>query len=202
MLAARSSFDFTTWFRSDGLEVVLLILGAVLFGRLVGWARGLITTRIDKSFRHGDDLVRSEDTKHRHALAQVISWVLLSIVYFLVGIEVLKRFGFEIGALVAPAAVLGAALGFGAQRIVQDLLAGFFLITERQYGYGDVVRINVSGSTEAAEGTVEAVTLRITRLRNMDGELISVPNGQIIKVTNLSKDWARAVVDVPVQPSA
>jgi small conductance mechanosensitive channel len=184
------------------LAIALLLLGSVLFGRFVHWLRHLITDRLDKRFRHGDALVRSEDSKHLHALAQVVSWVLLSIVYFLVGIEVFKRFGFEIAGLVAPAAVLGAALGFGAQRIVQDLLAGFFLITERQYGYGDVVRINVMTSSEVSEGTVEAVTLRITRLRNVDGELISIPNGQINKVTNLSKEWARAVVDVPLALTA
>lgn len=200
--ASTNVHGFTAWLRGDGLEIALLLVGSVLFGRLVHWLRALITERIDKRFRHGDELVRSEDSKHLHALAQVVSWVLLSIVYFLVGIEVLRRCGFEIAGLVAPAAVLGAALGFGAQRIVQDLLAGFFLITERQYGYGDVVRINVMTSQEVSEGTVEAVTLRITRLRNVDGELISIPNGQINKVTNLSKEWARAVVDVPMAPTA
>ncbi|MGY2061092.1 mechanosensitive ion channel family protein, partial [Nocardia gipuzkoensis] len=144
----------------------------------------------------------SEAAKHRHALAQVLTWVVLSVVYFLVGLEVLKRFGFTVSGLVAPAAVLGAALGFGAQRVVQDLLAGFFLITERQYGFGDVVRIAVTGQPEPAEGTVEDVTLRITTLRNADGEVITVPNGQIVKVTNLSKDWARAAIDVPVPATA
>lgn len=200
--AAANVSGVSGWLRSSGLEIVLLVLGALLFGRLVTWGRDLVTTRIDKGFRHGDALVRSEAAKHRHALAQVVSWVLLTIVYFLVGLEVLRRFGFQIAGLVAPAAVLGAALGFGAQRIVQDLLAGFFLITERQYGYGDVVRIAVTGTNEMAEGTVEDVTLRITRLRSPDGEMVSIPNGQIVKVTNLSKDWARAVVDVPVLPSA
>jgi small conductance mechanosensitive channel len=194
--------DVTNWLRGDGLQIVLLLLGAVLVGRFVGWVRAIITRRIDKSFRHGDELVRSEDAKHWHALLQVCAWVLLAIIYFTVGVEVLRRLSVPVTGLVAPATVLGAALGFGAQRVVQDLLAGFFLITERQYGYGDVVRINVPGGVEPAEGTVEAVTLRITRLRNLDGELISIPNGQIIKVTNLSKDWARAVIDIPLPPTA
>lgn len=193
--------DITDWLRGDGLQVVLLLLGAVLAGRFVGWIRVILTRRIDKNFRHGDELVRSEDAKHWHALLQVCAWVVLAIVYFSVVLEVLRRFGVASSGLVAPATVLGAALGFGAQRVVQDLLAGFFLITERQYGYGDVVRINVTGAAEPAEGTVEAVTLRITRLRNLDGELISIPNGQIIKVTNLSKDWARAVIDIPLPPT-
>jgi len=97
--------------------------------------------------------------------------------------------------------VVGVALGFGAQRVVQDLLAGIFIITERQYGFGDVVRISALGATTGITGTIEDVSLRITRLRTADGEVVIVPNGQIQQVTNLSRDWARAVVDVPV-PSA
>ena len=108
----------------------------------------------------------------------------------------------RIGSLVAPAAVLGAALGFGAQRIVQDLLSGFFIITEKQYGFGDLVALTVSAGGEPARGTVEDVTLRVTKLRTGDGEVYTVPNGQIVKSLNLSKDWARAVVDVPVPTSA
>jgi small conductance mechanosensitive channel len=200
--AFAPSTDLTTWLRSAGLEIVLLILGAVLFSRFATFIRDRITRKIDAGFRSSDALVRTEAAKHRHALAQVVTWVVLTIVYILVGIEVLRRLGFAVTGLVAPAAVLGAALGFGAQRIVQDILAGFFLITERQYGFGDVVRIAVTGSPEMAEGTVEDVTLRITTLRNADGEVITVPNGQIVKVTNLSKDWARAAIDVPVAASA
>ncbi|MFC9894159.1 mechanosensitive ion channel family protein [Nocardia sp. NPDC127579] len=192
----------TDWLRSQGLEIVLLILGAILFSRFATFVRDRVTSKIDAGFRSSDALVRTEAAKHRHALAQVLTWVVLTIVYVLVGMEVLRRLGFQVTGLVAPAAVLGAALGFGAQRIVQDILAGFFLITERQYGFGDVVRISVTGSAEVAEGTVEDVTLRITTLRNADGEVITVPNGQIVKVTNLSKDWARAAIDVPVAATA
>ncbi|PRC58731.1 mechanosensitive ion channel protein MscS, partial [Mycobacterium sp. ITM-2017-0098] len=75
-----------------------------------------------------------------------------------------------IGSLVAPAAVIGAALGFGAQRLVQDLLSGFFIIPEKQYGFGDLVALTVSGIALPAEGTVEDVTLRVTKLRSAEGE--------------------------------
>ncbi|NNH69544.1 mechanosensitive ion channel family protein [Nocardia uniformis] len=202
ILAAGTGSDLTNWLRSSGLEIVLLIVGAMLFSRFVTYIRDRVTRRIDAGFHSSDSLVRSEAAKHRHALAQVLTWVVLSLVYFLIALEVLRRLGFQLGGLVAPAAVLGAALGFGAQRVVQDLLAGFFLITEKQYGYGDVVRISVLGSPQEAEGTVEDVTLRITTLRNVDGEVVTVPNGQIVKVINLSKDWARAAIDVPVPATA
>lgn len=89
----------------------------------------------------------------------------------------------------------------GAQRIVQNLLSGFFIITEKQYGFGDLVALTVTAGGDA-RGTVEDVTLRVTKLRTSDGEVYTVPNGQIVKSVNLSKDWARAVVDIPVPASA
>ena len=93
-------------------------------------------------------------------------------------------------------------MGFGAQRIVQDLLSGFFIITEKQYGFGDLVELAISGVADDARGTVEDVTLRVTKLRSSEGEMFTIPNGQIVKALNLSKDWARAVVDIPVPTSA
>ncbi|MGA9870827.1 MAG: mechanosensitive ion channel family protein [Rhodococcus sp. (in: high G+C Gram-positive bacteria)] len=196
------SGDLTRWLSSSGLEIVLYILGGMLVARFLSYIGQRITARIDNNYQHSDALVRTEAAKHRHALAQVITWVAVTLVYILVTIEVLRRLGFAVSGLVAPATVLGAALGFGAQRVVQDILAGFFIITERQYGFGDTVQIAVNGSAEDAEGTVEDVTLRVTRVRSVDGEVITVPNGQIVKAINLSKDWARAVVDVPVPSNA
>jgi small conductance mechanosensitive channel len=81
-------------------------------------------------------------------------------------------------------------------------LSGFFIITEKQYGFGDLVSLTVAGINAPAEGTVEDVTLRVTKLRSTEGEMFTIPNGQIVKTLNLSKDWARAVVDIPVPTSA
>ena len=88
------------------------------------------------------------------------------------------------------------------EQLVKDLLSGFFIIVEKQYGFGDLVALTVSGVSAEARGTVENVTLRVTRLRSSDGEVFTVPNGQIVKTVNLSKDWARAVVDIPVSTNA
>jgi moderate conductance mechanosensitive channel len=194
--------DLTEWLRGRGLEVVLIILGSVLLARLVSWTGRRITDRIDAAASGSDALVRSEAAKHRHSLTQVLTWVGIVLIYSIAVFFVLERLGVPVTGLVAPATVLGVGLGFGAQRIVGDVLAGFFLVTERQYGFGDVVSINVVGATDAARGTIEDVTLRITRMRSADGEVVIIPNGQIVKVVNLSRDWARAVVDVPVPSSA
>jgi small conductance mechanosensitive channel len=113
-------------------------------------------------------------------------------------VQIATRLGILTSSLVAPAAVVGVALGFGAQRLVQDLLAGFFIIAERQYGFGDLISIAGPGVPQGVIGTVEDVTLRVTKVRTANGEVIFTPNGQIAQVTNLSRDWARVVVDVPV----
>jgi moderate conductance mechanosensitive channel len=190
------------WLAGRGLETVLIILGSVLLARFITWVGKRITDRIDARSTGGDVLVRSEAAKHRHSLTQVITWALIVLVYAVAVFYVLDRLGVPVTGLVAPATVLGVGLGFGAQRIVGDVLAGFFLIAERQYGFGDVVSIAVVGGGDPADGTVEDVTLRVTRLRSPDGEVVTVPNGQIVKVVNLSRDWARAVVDVPVPTTA
>jgi small conductance mechanosensitive channel len=190
--------DLNLWARGDLLEIVLLVLGAILVTRLAEWARDRIVSRIDAHAHETDELVRSEAAKHRHVVADVATWAFLALVYVVAAVMVVQRLGVPLAGLVAPAALLSAALGFGLQRFVQDIGAGFFITAERQYGYGDVVRISVSGVPEPAVGTVEDVTLRVTRIRSVSGEVITTPNGQIIQVTNLSRDWARAVIDVPV----
>jgi small-conductance mechanosensitive channel len=197
----RALDELLYWLSGRGLEVVLIILGAVLMARVVSWAGGRLTDRIDRQSTGGDALVRSEAAKHRHSLTQVLTWVAIVLIYSISIFFVLDRLGVPVTGLVAPATVLGVGLGFGAQRIVGDVLAGFFIITERQYGFGDVVSISVTGAPEPAVGTVEDVTLRITRVRSSNGEVVTVPNGAIAKVVNLSRDWARAVVDVPVPTS-
>jgi moderate conductance mechanosensitive channel len=188
------------WLLTKGLHILLLIVFAVVATRVIRWA----AVRISNGLAASDDpdsVVRSETVKHRQALASVISSVVIAALYAIVTVDVCDQLGLPLGSLVAPAAVLGAALGFGAQRIVGDLLSGFFLITERQYGFGDLVELSVN-SAGTARGTVEDVTLRVTKLRTADGEMFTVPNGQIMKALNLSKDWARAVVDIPVPKSA
>src|SRR6476646_8777716 len=192
--------DLTHWLLTKGLHVVLVVLFTVITTRLIRWLAGRISNRLTKGDER-DASVRSETVKHGQAVASVISSVAIAILYIVVAIDIANQLGLPIGSLVAPAAVLGAALGFGAQRIVQDLLSGFFLITEKQYGFGDLVALTVTAGGDA-RGTVEDVTLRVTKLRTSDGEVFTVPNGQIVKSLNLSKDWARAVVDIPVPTSA
>lgn len=200
MLTLDSGFDsMLFWMRNQGLEIVLIVLLAVIVSRIIKKIALMWTDRIDSRHADSENLVLSEDSKHMHALVQVVSYVVIALVYVLAVVQILLRFGVNLVALVAPATILGAAIGFGAQKIVQDFLAGFFIIAERQYGYGDTVAIDVGTQVF---GTVEDVTLRVTKLRTIDGEVVTVPNGQIIGTTNQSRDWARSLIDVPVPNSA
>ena len=190
--------DFQNWASGDLLVIVLLVLGAALLTRFANWSRGKIVARIDARYQAGEELVRSEAAKHRHVMAEVFTWSILALIYVVTTVLIVERLGVPLAGLVAPAALISAALGLGLQKFVTDIGAGFFITGERQYGFGDVVRISVSGVSEPAFGTVEEVTLRVTRIRSVSGEVIITPNGQIVQVTNLSRDWARSVIDVPV----
>jgi small conductance mechanosensitive channel len=190
------------WIITRGLRFVMVLLAAILAVRFVTWVADQVTRQLDERFVESDALVRSEATKHRQAVASVIQWVSIVMIAIWAIVQVGDVLQFSVRGLVAPATVVGAALGFGAQQLVKDLLSGFFIIVEKQYGFGDLVSLTVSGIAAEARGTVENVTLRVTRLRSPDGELFTIPNGQIVKAVNLSKDWARAVVDVPVSTTA
>ncbi|MGZ4529346.1 MAG: mechanosensitive ion channel family protein [Mycobacterium sp.] len=193
--------DVGQWIITRGLRIVMVLIVAVLAARFVNWVAQHVTRQLNVGFAESDALVRSEASKHRQAVASVISWVSVVIIGIWVMMQIASVLQFSVGGLIAPATVVGAALGFGAQQLVRDLLSGFFILVERQYGFGDLVTLTVVSATEAS-GTVENVTLRVTRLRSPDGEVLTIPNGQIVKVVNLSKDWARAVVDIPVSTNA
>ena len=121
-------------------------------------------------------------------LRSVVSLVVLSVA----GATVLDQVGVDLGPVLASAGVVGVALGFGAQNLVKDWLNGIALILEDQFGVGDVV------DTGLATGVVEAVGLRVTRLRDVEGVVWHVRNGEILRLGNKSSRWSRAVLDVPV----
>jgi small conductance mechanosensitive channel len=121
-------------------------------------------------------------------LKSIITGLLIAVI----GTMILSELGVDIAPIIASAGIIGIALGFGAQSLVKDFLSGVFMIFEDQYGVGDVVDVG------EASGTVEAVSLRVTRLRDLNGTVWYVPNGAILRVGNMSQNWSRAVVDVNV----
>jgi small conductance mechanosensitive channel len=124
------------------------------------------------------------------ALASSVLRVLIWSIAFLILLS--TAFGISLAPLIAGAGILGIAVGFGAQGLVSDFLAGIFMLAEDQYGVGDIIDVG------DASGVVEGVSLRTTRVRDVTGTLWHVPNGQIMRVGNMSQEWARALLDVGV----
>jgi moderate conductance mechanosensitive channel len=178
----------------------VLLLGAGLVVRFAHWLGARRRSWIDLQMRRQIEsgVLASESLKRSRAISEAVEWVVVALVYFIVAILAFDRLGIPLTTLVAPATVIGIGLGFGAQQMVGDLLAGFFLFAERQFSFGDVIRLSVPGQTVGITGTVEELTLRVTKLRTAQGELVVVPNSALRQVTNLSKDWSRAVIDIPV----
>lgn len=113
-------------------------------------------------------------------------------IIFFAATTVLSSLGVNVGPILASAGIVGLAVGFGAQSLVKDVISGFFIIMEDQFGVGDVVELN------GHQGLVERMNLRFSQIRNGQGSLVSIPNGQVATVVNHSKQWARAVVDINV----
>jgi moderate conductance mechanosensitive channel len=182
------------------LPVVVILLGAGLLVRFSHWLgarrRDWVDGEIRRQIESGS--VASESLKRSRAVSEAVEWSVVALTYFIAFIVSLDRLGLPLTTLVAPATVVGIGLGFGAQQMVGDLLAGFFLFAEHQFAFGDVIRLSVPGQTTGITGTVEELTLRVTKVRTAEGELVVVPNSALRQVTNLSKDWSRAVIDVPV----
>jgi moderate conductance mechanosensitive channel len=126
------------------------------------------------------------------ALATVLRSVASFAIWVVAAFMVLGTIGIQIGPLLAGAGILGVALGFGSQSLVRDFLSGIFILVEDQFGVGDIVDLG------EAQGVVEVVSLRTTRIRSVDGIVWHVPNGEITRVGNMSQHWSRALLDIQV----
>jgi small conductance mechanosensitive channel len=175
------------WEKTQKLGLVLITCLALL------WGVSLVVRAVRRAVDDGDDEVTSEAERRAETLGSVLThtaWVIV-VAFFLM--MTLQEFGVNIGPLVAGAGVAGVALGFGAQSLVKDVISGFFFLMENQFGVGDIISVD-----ENHVGTVERMTLRITQLRDAEGRAHFIPNGSITRVVVLSKDFARALVDVEV----
>jgi small conductance mechanosensitive channel len=141
-------------------------------------------------------LSKPEHNVRQAARAETVGSILRSvgsvIIWSIAIMSILAEVGVSIGPLIASAGIVGVALGFGAQSLVKDFLSGIFMILEDQFGVGDIIDVG------PASGVVEAITLRSTRLRAVDGTVWHVPNGEILRVGNMSQQWSRALLDLEV----
>ncbi|MGC1207138.1 MAG: mechanosensitive ion channel family protein [Ornithinimicrobium sp.] len=197
--------EFAAWLLGPPLRIVLIILAAILLrwvlGRAISGIESAMLSRVDQrqEERHiGKVLMGSggPDAERRRQRALTLGSLLRSISAFVVALiailTIMAELGLPLGPLLASAGVGGVALGFGAQSLVKDFLSGIFMVIEDQYGVGDVI------DTGEAIGTVEEVTLRITRVRDAAGVVWFIRNGEIVRIGNKSQGWAAAYIDVPV----
>lgn len=199
------------WLTGTPLRIVLVVVVSWIVNRLVRRGIKRFVGKIEGSARDGrlarlrnrtpSVLLNTGEVNLRSAaraktIGDVLRSVCTAIIWTFAFFYVISLLGFSLGPLLAGAGVAGVALGFGAQSLVRDFLSGFFMLIEDQFGVGDIIDVG------DATGTVEEVTLRVTRLRDQSGTVWHVPNGQILRVANKSQQWARAIVDVAVSPQA
>jgi small conductance mechanosensitive channel len=137
--------------------------------------------------------VQAERARRRaETLGTVLKSIAALVIYTVAAFMALSEFAVNLGPLIASAGIVGIAFGFGAQSLVKDFLSGMFMLIEDQFGVGDIIDVG------SAVGVVEGVSLRTTQIRDIQGTLWHVPNGEIHRVANKSQQWARAVLDVEV----
>ncbi len=212
--SAHLTSTFHDWLDGDSLilgvlKIVMTIVIALLLRRVINrtitritlrMAEGTMSERLRERTRTIFDgspvLVSARRRQRAETMGSVLRSIASTIILGATVLAVLSYVGLNLAPFLATASILGVAIAFGAQNLVKDFLTGMFMLLEDQYGVGDVIDVG------DAKGTVEAVTLRTTRLRDVNGVVWYVPNGEIKRVGNESQNWARVVLDVPVEYDA
>jgi moderate conductance mechanosensitive channel len=196
--------DFATWLLGPPLRIVLVIVLALvarwLVFRAIAGVEATMVARAEEHQRGTVDRMLSVATgaeverrrQRSLTLGSLLRNITVIVIFTVALLTVLAEFGVSLAPLLASAGIGGIALGFGAQALVKDFLSGIAMIIEDQYGVGDVI------DTGEAVGTVEEVTLRVTRLRDASGVVWFIRNGEIIRIGNKSQGWAVATIDIPV----
>lgn len=175
-----------TWLLTSGLRILLIVIVLLVALRMVK----IMSRRIFKMFLKGE--VDNEMKKRADTLGSLLRYVFSISVILTAFIMVLGELGIEIGPILAAAGVVGLALGFGSQHLVQDIISGFFILVDDEIRVGDFVK------TAGKDGVVERVNLRMTVLRDFSGNVHYIRNGQIDIVTNLTKDYSRFIFNIGV----
>lgn len=177
-------------FINHGIPVLIIIVGAIV---LHHFSMVAVRKLIRNSMRPENFKTKRDEKLREDTLLSTMNAAVRAIIWILAGLLLLAEFGIDIGPLLAGAGIAGVALGFGAQSMVKDFLAGFFILAENHYRVGDVVELN-----QTVSGTVERVTLRQTVLRDLDGMVHHIPNGEVTLATNMTMDYANVNLDVGV----
>ncbi len=187
--------EFLAFVKENVLPIVLIVIVALIAVRLANmFVHGIVKALLDREAFEGtaQELSAVELKKRMDTLESLLGNALRFFIIVIAGLMVMGRLGLDIGPAVAGLGVVGIAVGFGAQNMVRDYLNGAYILVENQFAKGDVVRI------AGVAGSVEDFTLRRTTLRDLDGVVHTVPNGEIKVASNLTRVWSRINQDVTV----
>ena len=180
---------FWPWVLTHGIRIFLVAIFAWILYRYIN----IVIRKIVLMSMVSDADKNSEaERKRKDTLSRIFSWVTRILILTMATLIILQEVGVPIGPILAGAGILGLALGFGGQYLIRDLISGFFIILENQYRIGDVV--NLDGTS----GLVEDISLRLTTLRDLDGNVHHVPHGEIKRVSNLSKYFSRVNLNIRI----
>lgn len=182
--------NLIAWLRTSGIRIVVIIIGAYVFLRLLSVLIGRAEKIIVKDT--GDFFANLETQKRVKTLGDILRKAALATIFILALMMILREVGIDIAPIIAGAGIVGLAIGFGAQNLVRDIISGFFIIMENQVRVGDVAVVNGTG------GLVEEINLRTIVLRDLEGTVHVFPNGTINTLSNMTRGWSRYVIDVGV----
>lgn len=176
------------WLRTSGFRVLFIVSAAFVSARLVH----ILIGRLRVLAEDDDPLVQSEREKRAVTLSSILKQVASITIAVIAFMMILHEFRLDIAPIIAGAGIVGLAVGFGAQSLVKDVISGFFILLENQYDVGDVI------SGAGVSGSVEKMNLRFTQLRDIEGRVHFIPNGEFRVISNLTRGWSRAVVDIGI----
>jgi len=177
------------WLAANGLRILVVILAAWLAMIVMRRAVGSLSGRL---MERASDEDQVEVKKRIQTLSQLGRTVIGLVILIVAVMVILGQLGINLGPILAAAGVFGLAVGFGAQSLVKDVISGLFILIENQLNVGDVIQ------AAGVAGVVERTNLRVTVLRDAEGVVHFIPNGQITQLSNQTKDWSRAVLDIGV----
>lgn len=181
------------WLVAHGVRIVLIVVGAFVAVRILHTVvRRVLRSVVEKTYKLRDHVAQE---KRQVMLEGIALAGIKPVVWIIAGLMIISELGADIGPLLATAGIAGLALGFGAQHMFKDLIAGLFIILEDQYRKGDVVRVG------GVSGLVQDITLHRTVLRDLDGVEHTIPNGEISVTSNMTKVWSRAHLNIGVSYS-
>jgi small conductance mechanosensitive channel len=180
--------EILLWLKTSGLRLLVIAIGSILLIRLLR----AVAERIPNLMAAGGEPGITEREKRARTAASLIRTVGTTLVVIVAVMMAFREIGLDITPLIAGAGVAGLAIGFGAQSLIKDIVAGFFILLDDQFHVGDVIQ------AAGVSGQVEQMTLRMTIIRDLQGTVHFIPNGEIKVVSNLTKEWSRAVLEIGV----